>query len=348
MLLIPTPKAIDAQTAETETTKTPEVIEEYFFQNHFFQVVSFKNQRYGYVIFKGDKVKFTSDSFDSLEEAKGKAQTWLNERAMTKHDIAFHRFYGAYTPEHPVRVFFEGCDKEYTYQFCSRSDLRAYLTGLVEKHPNAGWQPILEALENDTPFTFEAYSPSYAKARSRTETPSSMAVIDNRPEVIPTTNQTEIKNMQETNLETAFEAFKQNPNAANAWNLQQAMVAYAQPATASTTTQETGSKEQGKKKRTPAALKTKKGGKWDAMLKEILELFAAFDWEVIPYKSNSYIEAWKVTDIDLNQAILYLSSNGFSLGGKKPGEVLKGQFEGYEDLDMFNDFLVSNDIEIDE
>jgi len=144
-------------------------------------------------------------------------------------------------------------------------------------------------------------------------------------------------------LDNAFKAFKSNPTAESAWKLQQEMVAYAASPKATE-----GKSSTRKESRKPAQLKTKKGGKWDAKLKEILELFAVFDWEVFPYKSNKYIEAWKVTDAELNQAVLYLTTDGFSMGGKKPDEVLTGSFEGYEDRDRFNDFLASNDIEIDE
>lgn len=149
--------------------------------------------------------------------------------------------------------------------------------------------------------------------------------------------------MPQSNLDNAFKAFKSSPTAENAWKLQQEMVAYEFLAK---TTEVKPLAE--KQKKQAEKLKTKRGGKWDALLKEILELFAVFKWDVVAWKSNEYVEAWKVTDAHHNQAVLYLTTNGFSMGGKKPNEVLTGSFEGYEEQDRFDDFLVSNGIEIDE
>lgn len=104
------------------------------------------------------------------------------------------------------------------------------------------------------------------------------------------------------------------------FDLQQAMVAYS-----------AGSPHQSKSKKT---LKTRKSGKWNKLLKEVLELFAVFDWSVVPYKSNEHIEAWTIISKDGNQAVLYLDSNGFTMGGKKPSDILTGEFEGYDDQDL--------------
>lgn len=109
-------------------------------------------------------------------------------------------------------------------------------------------------------------------------------------------------------------------SAENAWALQQAMVAYSASFTAPSKT----------KKNKATVLKTRKGGKWNKLFKEVLDLFAAFDWSVVRYKFNEHIESWTVTSKDGNQAVLYLDSNGFTLGGKKPGDILTGEFEGYE------------------
>jgi iron uptake system EfeUOB component EfeO/EfeM len=150
------------------------------------------------------------------------------------------------------------------------------------------------------------------------------------------------------NFDKAVEAFKNNPSAENAWELQKAMVVYSAEFSEPIKDKKVVKTRKVTKTAKTAGLKTRKGGKWDKLFKEVQELFAAFDWSLILYKSNENIEAWKVLTKDGNQAILYLSSDGFSMGGKKAGDVLTGEFEGYDDMDRFNDFLVSNDIEIDE
>lgn len=141
-------------------------------------------------------------------------------------------------------------------------------------------------------------------------------------------------------FDKAAQAFKNNPSAENAWVLQQAMVSYA-----GTFKPEAITKAKTKKS---SSLKTCKGGKWDKLLKEIVELFKAFECEVVPHKANSYLESWKVIDKNRNQAILYLGSSGFSMGAEKSEESLKGCFESYDNQEIFNDFLVNNDIEIDD
>lgn len=137
-----------------------------------------------------------------------------------------------------------------------------------------------------------------------------------------------------TQLDKAFELFKENPSGDNVASLLSAIVEYQKM-----------SKKEGLKHKTPT-LKTKKGGKWNIFFSEIQELFTTFEWVVSPYKSNEYVEAWKVTYKN-DQAILFLTSNGFSMGSKNPDEKLKGEFAGYEDQERFYDFLVSNGIEVD-
>ncbi len=145
-----------------------------------------------------------------------------------------------------------------------------------------------------------------------------------------------------TQLDKAIEAFKSNPTPANAWAVQVVMMEYQK-------TFGTNPKEKVQPKTpTKTNLKTKKGGKWDKIFKDVLDLFVAFEWQVKPFKSNEYIESWIVIAKGGEKAVLYLDTNSFSMGGQKPDETLKGEFEGYEERDRFEDFLVSNGIEIED
>lgn len=149
-----------------------------------------------------------------------------------------------------------------------------------------------------------------------------------------------------TQLEKAFKAFQKNPSSENGWKLQQEMVAFAN-STASVNSKAISEKPSSTKK-----LKTCKGGKWDAKLAEIIELFNALEWEITSGKGNAQIETWNVTSKNGDRALLGLDSSGFSMFGNLSKSMtnipLKGDFEGYDDIEVFHDFLVSNGIEIDD
>lgn len=137
-------------------------IDEFFYRGHNVQILSAPcwegdTQGHKFSINKGDKHLYTEEGSRPFEEAKSVAVQWLNERLSTKYDIAAARFSDVSTPNHPVRNFFHGCDKKYTYELCSRSDLREYLTGLVAEYPNRGWEDLLNSLNNDDPFYFKFY-----------------------------------------------------------------------------------------------------------------------------------------------------------------------------------------------
>lgn len=148
--------------------------------------------------------------------------------------------------------------------------------------------------------------------------------------------------MTMTHLEQAFNAFKSNPTAENAWELQQEMVAYGSTAIATEAKQSTT-----KKAKKSAKPKTSKGKLWDNKLSEILDLFAVLEWEITPYKVGEQIESWKVTNQQSDRALLFLDSNGFTMGAVKVGQKLGGEFQGYEDREAFIDLLVANGIEPD-
>lgn len=143
-------------------------------------------------------------------------------------------------------------------------------------------------------------------------------------------------------LEQAFNAFKSNPTAENAWKLQQEMVAYSSTAIAVEAKQPTT-----KKSKKPAKPKTSKGKLWDNKLAEILDLFAVLEWETTPHKTSEHIESWKITSQQGDRALLFLDSDGFNIGAVKAGQELKGEFQGYEDGEAFIDLLVANGIEPD-
>jgi hypothetical protein len=145
------------------------------------------------------------------------------------------------------------------------------------------------------------------------------------------------------NIDQLFVEFKANPTPENGWKLNQAMVAYSESHEGTKkTTKDT--------ERLPMVnphLKTRKGGDWDLYLSQFIDICNAFDWEIIPFKSNKYLESWKVTEKNLNQAVLYLGVDGFSMGSSKKDKPLTGAFEGYEDKDRFTEFLYMNGIEIE-
>lgn len=95
-------------------------------------------------------------------------------------------------------------------------------------------------------------------------------------------------------------------------------------------------------------LKTKNYPHKNKQFAEIQDLFRAMEWTIVPYKATEQIESWKVRDKEKNTAILYLDTNGFSMGAATPNGKLKGNFEGYEDIDVFTDWLATNDIEVED
>jgi hypothetical protein len=145
-----------------------------------------------------------------------------------------------------------------------------------------------------------------------------------------------------TRLEQAFNAFKSAPTAENAWKLQQEMVAYGSSLTVIETKQPTA-----KKAKKSAKPKTSKGKLWDNKLSEILDLFEVFGWEVSLHKANEHIESWKVTNQQGDRALLFLGTDGFTMGSVKAGQELGGEFQGYEDREAFINLLVTNGIEPD-
>lgn len=141
---------------------------------------------------------------------------------------------------------------------------------------------------------------------------------------------------QELNLRKAFSNFLTNPTPNHAWILQQNLLQYAAMFP----------NGNGKNSEIPI-YKTKKGEKWDVKLAQILEICIVYwGWEVEPF-TTKFGDAWRLTDSQKHQAILYLGDKGFSMGNMVP-EPLTGEFESLEDKIVFRSWLKSYGVSLED